>query len=107
MGSAMRKLEVLLHCKPVGVLYEISKKEFSFDYASGYTGPSISLTMPTTNRSYNFNKFPSFFDGLLPEGAQLNYLLKSKKIDEDDYFSQLIAIGDDFVGAVSVKEIKE
>ena len=61
--------------------------------------------MPTTQKVYKFNNFPPFFDGLLPEGIQLEGLLKIKKIDRSDYFSQLIAIGEDTVGAVTVKEI--
>ena len=61
--------------------------------------------MPTNQKVYNFNNFPPFFDGLLPEGIQLEGLLKLKKIDRGDYFSQLIAVGEDTVGAVTVKEI--
>jgi HipA-like protein len=33
--------------------------------------------------------------------------LTINKIDGNDYFSQLIAVGDDMVGAVTVKEIVE
>jgi hypothetical protein len=33
--------------------------------------------------------------------------LKIKKIDRNDHFSQLIAVGDDMVGVVTVKEIVE
>ena len=106
METVMRRLEVFLHNESVGVLKEISKEEYIFDYKQDYRGPSISLTMPV-NKSYKYKMFPPFFDGLLPEGPQLSYLLKSKKIDDNDYFSQLMEIGDDFVGAVSVKEISE
>ena len=56
-------------------------------------------------KKYTFNKFPPFFEGLLPEGIQLEGLLKLNKIDRNDLFSQLIAVGDDVVGAVTVKEI--
>ena len=78
----MRRLEVFLHNESVGVLNEISKEEYNFDYKQDYKGPSISLTMPVVNKSYKYKRFPPFFDGLLPEGPQLSYLLKSKKIDE-------------------------
>jgi len=37
----------------------------------------------------------------------LEGLLKIKKIDKNDYFSQLMAVGEDMVGAVTVKEISE
>ena len=58
-------------------------------------------------RIYKFDKFPPFFDGLLPEGIQLEGLLKIRKIDKNDLLSQLIAVGEDLVGAVTVKEIIE
>jgi len=49
---------------------------------------------------------PPFFDGLLPEGFQLEGLLKYGKIDRSDQFSQLIAIGADMVGNVTIEEIR-
>ena len=63
--------------------------------------------MPTKEKIYKFDRFPPVFEGLLPEGIQLEGLLKIKKIDKHDYFSQLIAVGDDMVGAVTVKEVEE
>jgi serine/threonine-protein kinase HipA len=63
--------------------------------------------MPIKGKSFKYNSFPPFFDGLLPEGIQLEGLLKIKKIDKNDYFSQLMAVGEDMVGAVTVKEIIE
>jgi serine/threonine-protein kinase HipA len=61
--------------------------------------------MPTNQKIYTFKNFPPFFDGLLPEGIQLEGLLKIKKIDRNDNFSQLLAIGKDMVGAVTIQEI--
>jgi serine/threonine-protein kinase HipA len=43
------------------------------------------------------------FDGLLPEGAQLEALLKTHKIDRNDYFKQLVTVGRDLVGSLSVR----
>jgi serine/threonine-protein kinase HipA len=37
----------------------------------------------------------------------LEGLLKIGKIDKNDYFSQLIATGNDLVGAVTVKELQD
>ena len=62
--------------------------------------------MPVEQKEFEFNEFPPFFDGLLPEGIMLESLLKQKKIDKTDYFSQLIAVGADMVGAVTVEEVK-
>ncbi len=47
---------------------------------------------------------PPFFDGLLPEGFCLEALLKLRKLDRSDSFGQLLCIGSDTVGAVSVEE---
>jgi serine/threonine-protein kinase HipA len=41
---------------------------------------------------------------VLPEGVMLEALLKQRKIDRNDLFGQLVAVGEDLVGAVSVKE---
>ena len=83
---------------------EINKK-YTFLYDVNYQGYPISLIMPLELKEFHFTSFPPFFDGLLPEGIQLDGLLRIKKINREDYFSQLIATGSDLVGAVSVEEI--
>lgn len=96
-----------MHDQLAGTLREIQKRRrYRFSYLKGYKGPAISLTMPTTKRNYDFNRFPPFFDGLLPEGFQLEALLRQRKIDHDDMFSQLLIVGQDLVGAVTVLEEK-
>lgn len=80
---------------------------YYIQYLNEYTGQPISLTMPVTDDAYYFEKFPAFFDGLLPEGPQLHALLKTAKIDADDYFMQLIQVGHDLVGAVTVEAIHD
>jgi serine/threonine-protein kinase HipA len=60
--------------------------------------------MPVRERSFDFDRFPPFFDGLLPEGVLLEALLKRRKIDRHDYFGQILAVGEDLVGAVTVRE---
>ena len=102
----MRIAKVYMHNKLAGYLTEIEKnKKYKFSYDDNYKEEPISLTMPVELKEFNFDSFPSFFDGLLPEGIQLDGLLRFKKIDKYDYFSQLIATGADLVGAVSVEEI--
>ena len=104
----MRKAKVFVKGVEAGTFTEVVMgREYLFEYPDGYQGPQVSQTMPTTTRIYQFNSFPPFFDGLLPEGFQLEGLLKIKKIDRHDYFSQLMAVGNDMVGAVTVNEIKE
>ena len=77
---------------------------FSFVYSPEYFGPPVSLTMPVNQRHYSFSEFPAFFEGVLPEGAQLEGLLRREKIDRSDFFGQLMAVGSDLVGAVTVEE---
>ena len=102
----MRKAKVYVKGVEAGILTELVQgKEYMFEYIEEYKGLEVSRTMPTIRKVYKFNNFPPFFDGLLPEGIQLEGLLKLKKIDRSDYFSQLVAIGEDTVGAVTVKEI--
>lgn len=104
----MRKADIFVKGDHAGTLTEIVKgKEYTFEYIEGYRGYDVSLAMPGTTRIYKFESFPPFFDGLLPEGIQLEGLLKTRKIDRYDYFSQLVAVGNDMVGAVTVKEVEE
>lgn len=104
----MRKVKVFVKDIEAGILSELVQgKEYVFEYLEDYKGPEVSRTMPTSQKVYTFDTFPPFFDGLLPEGIQLEGLLKIKKIDRSDYFSQLISVGKDTVGAVTVNEIRQ
>jgi serine/threonine-protein kinase HipA len=101
----MRNARVFFENDFTGQLIEAENgREYSFQYEQGYNGPPISLTMPVQEESYHFNEFPPFFDGLLPEGFQLEALLRQKKLDRDDKFGQLLIVGADTVGAVTIKE---
>ena len=104
----MRKAKVFVRGIEAGILSEIKQgDEYIFEYNEGYDGLEVSRTMLTSEKTYTFTNFPPFFEGLLPEGIQLEGLLKLNKIDRNDLFSQLISVGDDVVGAVTVKEIIE
>ncbi len=99
----MREALILVNNKPAAIFREEARGEkYTLVYQEGYTGHDISLRLPASSHAFEFNKFPPFFDGLLPEGPQLEGLLKRAKIDRDDYFSQLLAVGEDLVGAVNV-----
>ncbi|MFZ5942324.1 MAG: HipA N-terminal domain-containing protein [Bacteroidota bacterium] len=103
----MRKAKVFVKGKEAGILTEIEPgKNYMFEYLEGYSGIEVSRTMPGKDKAFRYDCFPPFFDGLLPEGIQLEGLLKLKKIDKYDYFSQLMAVGEDMIGAVTVKEIQ-
>ncbi|MEI6138756.1 MAG: HipA N-terminal domain-containing protein [Mariniphaga sp.] len=102
----MRKAKVFVNNLEAGLLTELEfGKKYLVEYLPGYCGTPVSLTMPVGGVNYQFDSFPPFFEGLLPEGVQLEGLLKIGKIDRNDLFSQLMAVGGDMVGNVTVKEI--
>lgn len=104
----MRKAKVFVKGIEAGTLIEVKRgTEYIFEYLEGYHGLEVSRTMRVNTGVCKFDKFPPFFDGLLPEGIQLEGLLKIKKIDKNDFFSQLLAVGEDLVGVVTVIEIPE
>ena len=103
----MRIVEVHAQNVLAGYLTEAGEGKYIFEYAPSYSGDPISLTMPVNQHIFHFDFFPPFFDGLLPEGPQLEGLLRQKKIDRHDYIDQLIAVGNDMVGFVTIKEVQE
>lgn len=101
----MRSAEVFFANDLAGHLSEEPEdRGYRFQYAPGYSGPPVSLTMPVRDEPYLYGEFPPFFDGLLPEGFQLEALLRQKKLDRNDSFGQLLVIGSDTIGAVTVRE---
>ena len=108
ISTRMRKAKVFVKDIVAGTLVEISQgKDYVFEYLEGYKGLEVSRTMMPHKRKYTYDKFPPFFEGLLPEGIQLDGLLKIKKIDKDDLFAQLLAVGDELVGVITLEEIFE
>lgn len=102
----MRTAKVFVGNVEAGTFSELEfGKKYRFEYLEAYTGAPVSLTMPKSQMVYGFDSFPPFFDGLLPEGYQLEGLLKIGKMDRNDLFSQLMAVGDDLVGNVTLKVI--
>lgn len=99
----MRRALVFVDGARAAILEEIERgRAYRVAYEPSYIGPPISLTMPVRVDPYDFVAFPPFFDGLLPEGAQLDALLRQAKIDRNDPFQQLVTVGADLVGAVTV-----
>jgi len=104
----MRKAKVYNFGIPAGELIEIEPgNKYKFIYFANYKGQPISLTMPVEKKEFSFEEFPPFFEGLLPEGIQLEALLRQMKIDKNDLFSQIVHVGKDLIGSVTVEEIKE
>lgn len=103
----MRKADIFVQGKRASVFEENEKgRRYRFAYFDDYAGLPISLTMPVHERTFNFDRFPPFFDGMLPEGVLLDALLKRRKIDCNDYFSQILAVGENLVGTVIVRKAR-
>jgi serine/threonine-protein kinase HipA len=104
----MRRASILVHGEPAALLEEFERnRHYRLSYRSGYEGPPASLTLPVRPEPYEFEAFPAFLDGLLPEGMMLEGLLRQAKIDARDYLRQLIAVGGDMVGALTVERVDE
>jgi serine/threonine-protein kinase HipA len=102
----MREALVLMHGVAAAVLTEgDGRREYRLTYRAGYEGPPVSLALPVRTEPYVFDGFPPFGDGLLPEGLQLEALLRAVKLDRDDCFAQLLAVGGDLVGAVTIEPV--
>jgi serine/threonine-protein kinase HipA len=100
----MRKAEVYQQGTLAGILEELVGSRYRFTYAPGYGGQPISLALPVRETPYEFEKFPAVFEGLLPEGLQLEALLRRYKVDKKDMFQQLLIVGEDVVGSLMIKE---
>lgn len=104
----MRRARVLVHGEPAATLEETARdRGYRLRYLEGYRGPPVSLTLPVRPEPYDFDEFPPFFDGLLPEGVRLEALLRQAKLDAQDRLGQLVTVGADLVGAVTVEALPE
>lgn len=103
-SGTVRVAEVLFHGEPAGRL-EQDGSRWRYQYRAGYAAEPISLTLPVRDAPYDFDGVPPFFDGLLPEGVMLEGLLTAQKLDRDDVFGQLLAVGGDLVGAVTIRAV--
>lgn len=101
----MKKAEVYQQGVLAGVLEELDGGRWRFTYADGFSGNPVSLTMPVAQTAHESERFPPAFEGLLPEGSQLEAMLRRYKIDRWDLFGQLTMAGQDLVGSLTVKEI--
>ena len=102
----MREARVFQQNVLAGILRENADGSYEFHYHPQYQGTPISLTMPVRPQAYSYERFPPFFEGLLPEGFMLNALLRKSKLDADDFLGQLLRVGGDLVGSVTVKPVE-
>ncbi|MBS0626530.1 MAG: HipA N-terminal domain-containing protein [Verrucomicrobia bacterium] len=104
----MKRAKIYVDGTLAGYLIELEKnRSYEFVYLDKYHGPAISLTMPLKERVYRFDEFPPFFDGFLPEGFMLDALLRKAKLDKNDRFEQLLLVGQELVGNITVEKDDE
>lgn len=101
----MRKAEVYQQGTLAGMLEELEQHRYRLTYIPGYRGERISLALPVREAPFEFDHFPAVFEGLLPEGLVLEAMLRQYKIDKKDLFKQLITVGEDVVGSLTIKEV--
>lgn len=102
----MRKAEIYQQGELAGLLEEVGGNRFRFVYAPEFKGQPISLALPVGGTAYEFDRFPPVFEGLLPEGVQLEAMLRRFKVDKEDLFQQLVMVGADVVGSLTAREVK-
>ena len=102
----VKELSVRLNGIEIGTLSLINGK-MEFKYSDKATFP-ISLSLPLQKESFKENACRAYFGGLLPENPNIRELLAKKyKININNDFKLLEAIGRDCAGAISFHEKNE
>lgn len=99
----MKRAHIYQQSQLAGILEARDDGSYRFTYDPAFHGEPVSLTMPTSQRMWAFPSFPAPFEGLLPEGVQLDALLRLRKLDRHDLFGQLLAVGNDVVGSLRIE----
>jgi serine/threonine-protein kinase HipA len=102
----MKSANIFQKNELAGLLEARDDGRYRFTYKVGYRGEPVSLTMPTRQPVWEFPRFPPPFEGLLPEGVQLDGLLRIRKLDKHDLFGQLLAVGHDVVGSLRIEAVE-
>lgn len=102
----MRTARIHQQGRLAGHLEPLATGGYRFTYDDNFHGEPVSLTMPLKQRVWEFEDFPAPFEGLLPEGVQLDALLRLRKLDRGDLFGQLLAVGTDVVGSLQIEEVR-
>lgn len=102
----MKRAQVLVDDRLAGYFIEKERESrYEFQYLEGYDGPPITPMMPTVQQIYKFDHFPMFFVDFLPEGKELETLLKETQIEREDLFEILMCVGTEAAGNITI--IKE
>lgn len=109
--SNNRSAQVFYNGKPAGVLTKAGKT-YRFIYEETYLNTPgcrpVSITLPLRKEVYESDVLFPVFVNMLSEGANKRIQCRMLKIDENDYFSLLLATtSNDSIGPITVKEINE
>lgn len=106
----MRKVAVYRNGFEAGILSEEAQGNYVFRYNDDYYNdsamPSISLTLPKTQREYRSEYLFPFFFNMLSEGVNRKLQSLQWKIDEEDHFGLLMQTAHfETIGAITVKAL--
>jgi serine/threonine-protein kinase HipA len=105
----MRKAEVFLHDRLVGILEELDHG-YRFSYRAEYLddpkAAPVSLTLPLRTEPFEDKRLFPFFDGLIPEGWLLEIAENTWKLNPRDRMGLLLACCQDCIGAAGVVPIE-
>lgn len=106
-----RSATVYYNNKPAGILTKSGGK-YHFVYDEEYLNYSgnrpISITLPLSREVYESDILFPVFVNMLSEGANKRIQCRMLKIDENDYFSLLLATAkDDSIGPLTITAINE
>jgi serine/threonine-protein kinase HipA len=108
----MRKAGVYRNGEFAGTLTEENRNSYIFEYDEIYysdsSKPSVSLTLPKTNRIYKSTFLFPFFYNMVSEGVNKKLQSMRLKIDENDNFGLLLAVAQyDTIGAITIKPLEK
>ncbi len=108
--STNRSAQVFYNGKPAGILTKAGNG-YRFVYDETYLDTAgsrpVSITLPLRKEAFESDLLFPVFVNMLSEGANKRIQCRMFKIDENDYFSLLLATMDDSIGPITVKEINE
>lgn len=85
-------------------LLEEGTRDYAFSYTA-HTRP-ISLSLPTSEKSFSSARSRPFFDALLPEGLVREQIANQLKLAASDSYGLLAELGRDCAGALQILEAK-
>lgn len=94
-----------VHLEGHGLIGKLTADEslaLRFAYASGYSGPALSVSLPVREVPYGDTESRAFFGNLLQEGARLDKVAAQYRIDRNDVAGLLSHLGRDCPGALSI-----